>query len=228
MNAAPVVASIGSAQRTTLATFGRLRAMLAASSVATGLFAVACGLALYNVIKEARNPAVDGPLQAALAVVGGLTLLKAAIELSALMRLRGVPNVPMSAVPGLERFAQIAKIWLVAFWVGFGVLAVHVVYGVAMLVEFVVGFVFALLATIVTLGMYAKRAFSLWWDAFLAMQEPPRWEAKLLDSIFAHREASIVFWASIALLFLGPTICAVYVHAKRAAFRPAGVVAPRG
>jgi hypothetical protein len=224
MDAAPVVASIGSAPRATLATFGRLRAMLAASTVATGLFSFACWLALYNVIKEARNPAVDGTLEVMLAVVGGLTAVKTAIELSALMRLRGVPNVPLSAMPGLEPFARIAKVWLTAFWIAFVVLALHVVYGVAMLVEFVVGFVFALIATIVTLGTSAKRAFSLWWDAFLAMEEPPRWEGRVLDAIFAHREAKIVFWAVMALLFVGPTICAVYVHAKRAAFRPSSNV----
>jgi hypothetical protein len=228
MAPAPTAAPLGSTPRTTLATFGRLRAMLAASTVATALFSAACGAALWNVVKEGRNTVVDGPLQVALAVVGGLTLVKTAIEFSALMRLRGVPNVPLSAMPGLERFAQIAKIWLGAFWVGFMLLAVHVVYGVAMAVEFVVGFVFALVATIVTLGTAAKKAFSMWWDAFLAMEEPPRWEGKLLDSVFAHREAKIAFWGVMALLFVGPTICALYVHAKRAAFRPSSNEAARG
>ncbi len=214
-------ASLASAPRATLATFGRLRAMLSASCAVTALFSTTCWVGFANVIKEGANLPASPGLSTKLAVLGGVTLVKAGLEFGALMRLRGVPNVPLSALPGLERLAQLARVWGVAFGLAFGVLAAHLVYAAAMVVEFVVGFVFALIVTVVTVGSATSKAFSMWWSAFEAMQQPPRWEAQLLDAVFAQPVAGLALSLALTLLFLGPTLCAIYVHARRAAFRPA-------
>lgn len=204
-----------------LATFGRLRAMLSASGVAAGLFCVAFAMGFYN---EVNLKGIDGASGALLLAFGALTMLmlaKAACEIGAVMRLRGVPNVPLSALPGLDALAKVARVWLVGFWALFIGAAAHLVYVVLEMLVFLLGLVVALIVTIGTVGGSARSAFSTWWDVVVAMARVWDYEAKLWSAVFSTEASVVVAWIAVALLFGGPTLIALWIHARRALFAPA-------
>jgi hypothetical protein len=204
-----------------LATFGRLRAMLAASAAAAGVIGLLFATAMYGVVKDKGLDKAGGGLAITLGVLSLAMFVKTFVEVSAVMRLRGVPNVPIAAMPGFEALAKIARVWLAVFWVLFAVAAVHLVYVVAEIVVVILGFVAALIVTLVTLFTGAKAAFSLWWDVVVGMAKPWDWEAWALAELSKNPAIVVAFWIVLGLVFAGPTLIAGWIHARRALFAAA-------
>jgi hypothetical protein len=197
-----------------------LRAMTAVSGIVCLLGGV---LTLVLAVALLRDPAV-GRARSGLvwaAIVGGVLFTKALVELSAAIRLRGVENAPLSALPLGAGFQRVATAWLMAFWVLFVVLVLHVVLGVVWVVVAVGGLALAVVVTVATFGIHAKDAFSTWRSAVDIVSQPFRWLGDGLVWLVHDQTTAMLTLAVIGLLLVGPLACAAVLHARMGALRAA-------
>ncbi|MBK7401784.1 MAG: hypothetical protein IPJ34_37410 [Myxococcales bacterium] len=195
---------------------GGLRAMVIVSGVLALLFGflfVGTGISFLreNLVKR------DGPVFAI--VIGALCLGKAALELSAAVRLGPMERAPLAQLPFGAGFVKVATVWLMVCWglLVFGLL--HAVLAAVLCVVFVVGFVVALLASMVTLGFGAKEAFSKWWSTVEAVASPFSLEGRLWAAVAADGVGAVVLLVVAGLMFVGPSACAAYLHARMKVLR---------
>lgn len=190
---------------------GGLRAMVIVSGVLALLFGflfVGTGISFLreNMVKR------DGPVFAI--VIGALCLGKAALELSAAVRLGPMERAPLAQLPFGAGFVKVATVWLMVCWglLVFGLL--HAVLAAVLCVVFVVGFVLALVATVATLGFGSKEAFAKWWSAVETVARPFSLEGRLWAAIAGDPVGAIALVAVGVLLFVGPSVCAGYLHTR--------------
>lgn len=195
---------------------GGLRAMVIVSGVVALLF----GFLLVGIGVTMRNDkAVQGAGPAFAIVLGALCLAKATLELSAAVRLGPMERAPLAQLPFGAGFVKVATAWLMVCWALLVLGALHAVLAAVLLVVFVVGFFVALFATIVTLGFGSKEAFAKWWSTVDAVATPFSLEGRLFSFIGNDPVGAIVLLVIGALLFLGPSVCAGYLHTRIGALR---------
>src|SRR5262249_31265531 len=129
-------------------------------------------------------------------------------------------DVALAAIPGWERFAAFAPVpiasWWVPAWGALALLAINLLWVVLYLAAILVGIVVAFFAFIATLD---EKMFTRWWHTVKGMENAWSVEGDAFAWVRDHDAAYFTAWTVLALVSLGPTVCAAYVHAARASLR---------
>ncbi len=195
---------------------GGLRAMV----IVSGVLALLFGFLLVGIGFTARHDKAIHSAGATFAIVlGALCLAKATLELSAAVRLGPMERAPLAQLPFGTAFVKIATAWLMVCWALLVLGALHAVLAAVLLVVFVIGLFVALFASIVTLGLGAKEAFARWWSVVEAVATPFSLEGRLFAFLGNDPIGSTVLAVVGVILFLGPSLCAAYLHTRIGALR---------